>query len=85
MKLYAIKDKIAQSYFTPFASRTHEEVIRSLRDTVNQPAKDNIFYNHPKDFAAYHIGEFDSQTGVIAPSHPTLVVECSTLVIPKES
>lgn len=85
LKLYALHDKTARVFNAPFPERADELVIRALRAAVNNPAEGNNLYAYPKDYAVYHIADYNGDTGEITPQTPRLVVECATLVTPKDS
>lgn len=60
----AVKDSQIGVFMTPFFVQSTGQAIRSFSDEVNRPAEDNIMYKHPNDFGLYHLGSWESDTGV---------------------
>lgn len=65
LNCYAIYDKKAMSFATPFfaindevAMRLFEDLLRDRRSLVSQ---------HPEDFALHFVGRFDSESGKLLP------------------
>lgn len=65
MKLFivSIYDKRAANYGAPMAFPTLGVAERSFGESVNDPS--NIMARHPEDFSMQHLGEFDTETGVM--------------------
>lgn len=62
-KVYAIRDKKAESFMQPFFATNAALALRTFADHANNP--DTIFAKHPFDFVLYEIGLFNDQTGAI--------------------
>ena len=65
MKFFAILDVKANYFQTPFADKTTVDAIRGFTSVVNK--KGTIYNDFPDDFAICELGEFDVNTGKIAP------------------
>lgn len=79
MKLYAIYDRLAESYGNVMEFTTDGVAIRTLSQEVNRQDERNNLYLHPQDFMLYQLGEYDQTTGKIA-GEPRMVVSCNSLV-----
>lgn len=65
--IYAIKD--AKSTFMPCTVDVNDATaVRNFEHAVRQP--DSILASHPNDFALFKVGEYDNESGVIAPVFP---------------
>ena len=62
-QLFAIKDAAVDAYGPPFNSPTIGIATRSFTDAVNEPQ--NQMNKHPEDFALFHLGHYDDQTGKV--------------------
>lgn len=63
MKLFAARDMKAQIYLKPFVTLTLADALRSFEMIANEPG--NTISQFPNDFRLYHLGDFDSNTGVL--------------------
>lgn len=63
MKIYSIFDGAVQEYLRPFFCRSHAEAVRMFGDTVRDP--NNPMNKHPGDYTLFHIGSFDSDSGLL--------------------
>lgn len=62
----AIRDAKAEVFGRPIFVNAIGEAIRLLSDEVNsKTSPDNVYANHPGDFALYELGTFDDNTGCI--------------------
>lgn len=64
VKLYAIHDQAINEFIGPDLSKTHGEAERKFKDAINNPDS-GILYKHPQQFVLFHIGEYDSETGLL--------------------
>jgi len=64
INVYAIKDAKAGIFHPPFFSQNHATATRS----ANHSARDahSLSNSHPEDFAIYHIGTFDDESGKLS-------------------
>lgn len=71
MKLFAIRDTKGDFYGAPFSQHSTVEAERTFIK-LRRESNSNINL-YPQDFDLYHLGDYDSQTGVIkaldAPRH----------------
>ncbi len=80
--LYAIRDKVANSYHNPMTFPNAGSAARSFADELNRASADNMLYAHPDDFDMWLIGFYDNETGKIDPmENPQLVFQGSVLKI----
>lgn len=61
LNLYAIYDKKACSYNTPFYCKTNGIAVRIFADLVSDTS--SVVSRHPEDFELYCLGEFNEDTG----------------------
>lgn len=81
MKVYGVRDVCICSFLMPMFFVNNAAATRALGDAVNKAGEDNQFYQHPEHFQLYYLGEFDEESGVLAPlPAPEFVVDCQSLV-----
>lgn len=68
MKLFAIFDRAADQYMTPFAAPTAALAMRSFEQGMADGM--NLFATHRQDFSVYELGDFDQATGILTGTHP---------------
>lgn len=83
MKLlaFSIFDEKALTYGQPFFTNAVGVASRNLQEAVQN--RETMISRHPEDFALYHLGYFDNETGHMDPSKPELVVRASSFTFPK--
>lgn len=79
LQMFAIYDKKAVAYNTPFYTHQKGQAIRSFQDAVNDPQCP--FNKHPEDFSLFHVGEWNDTTGVVTPLPNPVPVEEALNVI----
>lgn len=65
VQLYAIRDAKTEAYMPPYQAVSHGEAIRQFSDVCKNP--DTMLNRHPADFALFHIGAFNSESGALVP------------------
>lgn len=76
---YAVFDRKAEMYSTPFLEIKDGTAIRAVQDIVINN-KDHAFAKHPSDFSLHRLGEFDEMSGVITGKNkPEKIIEIETL------
>ncbi|QXP08213.1 MAG: nonstructural protein [Arizlama microvirus] len=83
MKLYAIHDKRAETYYNVMAMPTDAHAVRSFTQEVNREAPENMLNQYPDDFQIVKVGTFDEETGEITPEH-TMLMEASAAKRPAQ-
>lgn len=63
MEMCSIFDSKAEAYMQPMFFQAIGQAMRSFTDAVNTP--DSEFNKHPEDYGLFHLGSFNSGTGVI--------------------
>lgn len=66
LKLYAIHDAAVKEFLGVEPARTHGEAERKFKTNINDPQMGNL-NKYPENFGLYHVGDYDTETGVIAP------------------
>lgn len=81
MNIYALRDKKSEKFSRPFFEHNDVTATRAVRAAVNDPQTGNQYYTHPDDFTLFRIGNYNDDTGGIAPeAQPQLICECTVLV-----
>ena len=76
---YAVYDRKAEMYSTPFLEIKDGTAIRAVQDLVINN-KDHAFAKHPSDFSLHRVGAFDETTGVITGEiKPNKIIEIEKL------
>ena len=65
LNCYAIYDKKALSFATPFFAVNDEVAMRSFEDLVRD--RRSFVSQHPEDFALHFVGRFETETGKLLP------------------
>lgn len=65
LNCYAIYDKKALSFATPFFAVNDEVAMRSFEDLVRD--RRSLVSQHPEDFALHFVGRFETETGKLLP------------------
>lgn len=74
---YAVYDRKAEVYSTPFLEVTDGTAIRALQEAVadgNHP-----FAKHPADYSLHRLGTFEDTTAEIAVEEKKKIIEVETL------
>lgn len=69
-KVYCVYDNKALFWLQPFYAMQHGQAMRAFSDEVN--TRNSSMNRHPTDYALFHVGEFDDQTGQLQPVHPAV-------------
>lgn len=78
LKMFAIHDKKAQVYNTPFFFAHDGQAVRAFSDLVNDPQ--SSICKHPEDFSLFGVAVFDDELGrVVSYDIPERVVEAAAL------
>lgn len=64
--IVSLLDKKGRLYKNPFFVPNTDVAVRSLRGAVNATEQSDLT-QYPEDFALYHLGTFDDETGLITP------------------
>lgn len=67
-RVVAVYDFAVEAYGRPVFVNALGEATRSFLDEVNSP--DSAMSRHPADYSLFHIGEFDSSSGVLTAHTP---------------
>ena len=75
---YAVYDKTAEMFGTPFLEVKDGTAVRAVQDIVIN-SSDHAFAKHPKDFSLHRLGEYDDVSGEISGSSPKKLIEIDQL------
>lgn len=59
----SVRDVKASAYGRPIFTASVAAACRSFTDEVNRNHEENTMYYHPEDFALFHLGSYDDETG----------------------
>lgn len=62
LQMYNVKDKISEEFAPPFVAKNDAVALRQFNHLIN-----NL---NPQDYSLYHIGQYDSDTGLITVTLP---------------
>lgn len=81
MKLfaYAIRDILTDQYTQPLYAPNVQAAIRNLGIQINSGTQDDIIALHPQQFEAYHVGEYETDTGVFTPKEKERISHLGSL------
>lgn len=77
MNIYAIRD-VHTGFMSPAIDQNDACSVRNFRHACQQ--HNSLMYSHTMDYDLYCIGEFESDTGVIIPCQPRIVVSGASLM-----
>ena len=64
LEIYAVRDRATDQYGTPMFLMANGQAIRSFADEVNRKDDKNPLNTHSEDFDLYHLGNWDTDTGL---------------------
>lgn len=71
MFVCAVRDRAIDGFGNPIVVPALGAATRSFQDEIRSP--DSAWSRHPEDFDLYHVGYFDTATGVLDPMTPAMV------------
>lgn len=74
--IYCIKDNVA-GFLQPTFDLSEPAALRNFSYAVSQPSQMNF---KPEDFSLWSLGDFDTETGVISPCDPRLIVHATEVI-----
>lgn len=66
--MYALLDLVAKTYTNPFHCHNDNEAKRLFMNWLGNP--ELPMYNNPQDFTLYHVGFYDTDSGVLESAEP---------------
>lgn len=63
-RMYSIFDSAVDAFNQPVYARSDKEFIRMLEQAARS---DKSFQANPRDYVAYHVGEFNDSSGLLVP------------------
>lgn len=63
--MVCIKDRVADTFGTPYCVPAVGIAVRGFTDEINRAAEDNMIYKHPDDFDLFQVATYDDATGMI--------------------
>lgn len=75
MDIYAIHDKKASSYMTPFFVENLISALRAISSVLDEKTSQNNLVKFSEDFALYLIGSYNNTTGLIEAMIPPQYIE----------
>lgn len=68
MKIYTIRDQVAQFFIAPYLAQNDGVAKRMFIGSLGDS------WPHRSDFQLYRVGSFDPDTGLLSPESPSLVL-----------
>lgn len=81
LEIFSIKDKIINTYKTPFYAINRNEAIRLVRNAASDT--NSLLHKNPEDFELYAVGIFDDETGKITTEMVPDYVMAVNSVVPR--
>lgn len=76
LQVFAVYDKSACTFGTPFFMPSAGVAIRAFSDEVNRSDESNLLFRHPADFALFLLGVFETDSGSFdVPAQSTLLLQ----------
>ena len=75
--LYSIRD-VRTGFMQPTLDQNSASASRNFEHAVLQPS--SLMNSHPKDYALYHVGDFNQETGEIIPCMPELIIDAYSIL-----
>lgn len=73
LKIYSVRDNVAEAYLQPFFSVNTGSAVRSLTEVVNDPS--HQFAKNASDYSLWYLADFDDSVGLITVSaDPTRIL-----------
>lgn len=85
IQFYSLFDKKTVAYEKPFPVAYVQEALQAVQAALEE--KKAYFSKYPADYALYHVGTFDPQSGGMMPpasQGPQFVIEVASLARVKE-
>jgi hypothetical protein len=82
LNVYAIYDKLQQTFMTPMFQHNDGTMLRMIQQAVND--KESYIYKNPQDYSIYQIGEWNDNGELKGLENNRKVVEAVELVDKKE-
>lgn len=77
LPVYSIRD-VHTGFMSPTVDQNDASAMRNFRHAVMQTS--SLMNSHPKDYALYRIGEFETDSGEMAPIMPELITDAFSLL-----
>lgn len=63
LKIFAVRDRAARAYITPFFLPTREMALREFQRAATD--EEHAFARFSEDYSLYELGEFDPESGAL--------------------
>lgn len=77
-EFFSVHDAAMAAFVDPFSASTLEVALRGFREQCETP--DTQFAKFPEDYSLWHVGSFDSETGMVAGITPIKVAMATSFV-----
>lgn len=78
--VFAVYDKKTQEFGLPWYAKNEPSAMRQFANEVNRVSESNVINTNPEDFALFHLGIFNADTGNITNTEqnvPVLLLEAT--------
>lgn len=73
MQICAFHDRAPNLFGQPIFVVAIGQALRAFSDELHREEGNNAMNQHPHDYTAWHIGTYDTDTGVITPIPPVCI------------
>ena len=80
-EIFTVLDQAMERFMEPFFAVTVRDALRGFGDVC--VTEGHQFQKFPEDYALYHIGEFNPETGELKPMKPRKVANATNYVQPQ--
>lgn len=63
LQMMSVFDRALGAYMQPWFAQSKGQAQRMFTDEINNPQGD--MHKHPEDYALFHLGEWDNETGAL--------------------
>lgn len=73
LPMFSVRD-VLTGFMTPVLEQNEAAAMRNFRVACEAAASQSLMAARPSDFSLYHVADFDTETGVLYPVTPVVVV-----------
>lgn len=83
LQIFCVRDRATDQYGNPMFLVSSGQAIRSFSDEINRADAQNQLNTHPEDFDLYHLGQFNTDSGVFDTHTPRQIAVGKDLKVVK--
>lgn len=82
--VYTVKDNKLDQHLTPWFMINAKHALREFTDAINGKDPNTQLAQHPEDFDLHSLGTFDTETGELTVTKPTLLIAGKDVLIKRQ-